>query len=88
MAPTKPLRAGSRSDLVKSAGVLAAGIVAAPLAGNAASFDPQTGFPKNDAKRGQLCNGSASKASSHSRSTARRDAHRTPRANHACAKEV
>ncbi|KAJ1475581.1 hypothetical protein T484DRAFT_1967849 [Baffinella frigidus] len=50
----------SRVDLLRSAGSIAAGIVALPLAGNAASFDPQTGFPVNDKKRGALCNGSAS----------------------------
>ncbi|EKX38874.1 hypothetical protein GUITHDRAFT_154573 [Guillardia theta CCMP2712] len=52
----------SRKDLLSGAATVGVSIaVGAPLAAGAASFDPNTGFPKNDANRDKLCNGSADK---------------------------
>lgn len=50
----------SRKALLQGAAVVSVGFLASEAA-NAASFDPKTGFPVNDGKKSQLCNGSADK---------------------------
>mmetsp|Transcript_25679 Transcript_25679/g.50143 ORF Transcript_25679/g.50143 Transcript_25679/m.50143 type:complete len:245 (+) Transcript_25679:37-771(+) len=49
----------SRKALVQGAGAIAIGFLGNEAA-NAAKFDPNTGFPIQDGKKEQLCNGSAS----------------------------
>jgi len=51
----------SRKQLLQGAAGVAVGFLANQGAANAASFDPNTGFPKQDGKKDLLCNGAADK---------------------------